>query len=81
MIRLRAILAKGLEATADLWPDVRLAFGWVRRAAAVPRNKRGPDAAGVQRIKSNPTAKRGGGTIWYSVSDVEKLLRSRMVTA
>jgi hypothetical protein len=46
---LRAILAKGLGATADLWPDVRIAFGWVHRAAVVLRNKRGLDAVGVQR--------------------------------
>jgi hypothetical protein len=48
-MRLRAILAKGLEATAPLWPDVRVAFGWVHRAAAVLRNKRGSDAVGVKR--------------------------------
>lgn len=48
-MRLRAILAKGLEATADSWPDVRIAFSWVYRAAAILRNKKGLDAAGVQR--------------------------------
>jgi hypothetical protein len=47
-MRLRAILAKGLEVTAALWPDVRIAFGWVHRAAAVLRNKKGLDAVGVQ---------------------------------
>lgn len=46
---MRAILATGPEATADLWPDVRIAFGWVHRAAVVLRNKRGLDAAAVQR--------------------------------
>ena len=46
---MRAILAKGLEATADSWPDVRIAFGWVYRAAVVLRNKKGLDAAGVRR--------------------------------
>ncbi len=46
---MRAILAKGLEVTAALWPDVRIAFGWVHRAAVVLRNKKGLDAAGVQR--------------------------------
>jgi hypothetical protein len=46
---LRAILAKGLEATADLWPDIRVAFGWVHRAAVVLRNKKGLDARGVRR--------------------------------
>lgn len=35
------------------------------------------DAARVPRFKSNPTAKRGGGTVFYSVAGVEKLFRSR----
>jgi hypothetical protein len=42
-------LEKGLEATEALWPDVRVAFGWVHRAAAILRNKRGLDAPGVRR--------------------------------
>jgi hypothetical protein len=49
LTRLRAILARGLEATEALWPDVRTAFGWVHRAAAVLRNKKGLSAAGVRR--------------------------------
>ena len=48
-MRLRTILAKGLEATAALWPEVRVAFGWVHRAAVILRNKKGLDAAGVRR--------------------------------
>ncbi|MEK7676940.1 MAG: hypothetical protein AAB676_13990 [Verrucomicrobiota bacterium] len=35
------------------------------------------DAARIPRFKSNPTAKRGGGPVFYSVSAVEKFLRSR----
>jgi hypothetical protein len=46
---LRAVLGKGLEATEASWPDVRTAFGWVHRAAAILRNKKGLDAAGVRR--------------------------------
>jgi hypothetical protein len=46
---LRAIPGKGLEATAALWPDIRLAFGWVYRLAVVLRNRKGLDAAGVRR--------------------------------
>jgi hypothetical protein len=49
LTRLRAVLSKGLEATEASWPDVRAAFGWVHRAAAVLRNKKGLDAAGVRR--------------------------------
>jgi hypothetical protein len=32
-----------------MWPDVRMAFGWVHRAAAILRNKKGLEAAGVRR--------------------------------
>ena len=46
---MRAILGRGLEATAASWPAVRLAFGWVYRAAAILRNKWGRDAAEVRR--------------------------------
>jgi len=37
------------------------------------------DDAKVPRFKANPNAKRGGGTVYYSVSAVEKLLRDRTV--
>jgi hypothetical protein len=48
LTKLRAILAGGLEATESEWPEVRVAFGWVHRAAAILRNKKGLDAAGVR---------------------------------
>ena len=35
------------------------------------------DRARIPRFKSNPTAKRGGGTVFYSVAAVEKFLQSR----
>jgi hypothetical protein len=35
------------------------------------------DQARIPRFKSNPSAKRGGGTVFYSVSAVEKFLQSR----
>lgn len=35
------------------------------------------DRARVPRFKANPTAKRGGGHVYYSVAGVEKLIRSR----
>ena len=37
------------------------------------------DKAGIPRFKSNPSAKRGGGSCFYSVSHVEKLFRTRTV--
>jgi hypothetical protein len=39
------------------------------------------DAANIPRFKSNPTAKRGGGPIFYSVAHVEKFFRSRTLPA
>ena len=35
------------------------------------------DNAKIPRFKSNPTAKRGGGPVFYSVPDVEKFFRNR----
>jgi hypothetical protein len=35
------------------------------------------DSAKIARFKSNPNARRGGGTVFYSVAGVEKFLRSR----
>jgi hypothetical protein len=37
------------------------------------------DAAKIPRFKSNPTAKRGGGTVYYSVPHVEKFFRNRVL--
>ena len=33
--RLQTILRRGLAATAPLWPEVRVAYGWVHRAAHI----------------------------------------------
>ena len=35
------------------------------------------DAARIPRFKANPTARRGGGPVYYSVAAVEKFLQSR----
>ena len=35
------------------------------------------DEAHIPRFKSNPAAKRGGGTVFYSVAAVEKFLQTR----
>jgi hypothetical protein len=36
------------------------------------------DSANIPRFKSNPTARRGGGSCYYSVAHIEKFLRSRI---
>jgi hypothetical protein len=37
------------------------------------------DTAKVSRVKTNPAAVRGGGTVYYSVRAIEKYLRSRLL--
>ena len=81
MIRLRAILAKGLEATESQWPDVRVAFGWVHRAAAILRNKRGLDATGVRRryrglIAAIARHRRASGGLAEAFEHFRKVTRS-----
>jgi hypothetical protein len=39
-----------------MWPEVRVAFGWIRRLAAVLANKKGTDAATVRRRYSGLVA-------------------------
>jgi len=74
-------LAKGLEATESLWPDVRSAFGWVRRVAVVLRNKAGLDAAGVRRryrglIAALARHRRGAGRLTEAFDHFLKVTRS-----
>ena len=46
---MKTILRRGVEATAARWPDVRLAYDWVHRAAHVLNNDAQDDAAVVKR--------------------------------
>jgi hypothetical protein len=47
--RLKTILRRGLDATAALWPEVRVAYGWVHRAAHILNNDAQGTEAAVQR--------------------------------
>ena len=76
MTRLRAILGKGLEATAAMWPGVRAAFGWVRRLATVMANKKGRGAAAVMEawsVTSSCTAWASGPTSLAAASPRSRL--------
>ena len=37
--KLRALVAKGLAATDAMWPSIRIAYGWVHRAARLLENE------------------------------------------
>jgi hypothetical protein len=47
--RLKTILRRGLDATASLWPEVRVAYGWVHRAAHILHNDTQEPGAAVKR--------------------------------
>jgi hypothetical protein len=50
--RLKTILRHGLDATAALWPEVRVAYGWVHRAAHILTNDaQEPGATVKQRLQ------------------------------
>ena len=48
-MRLRRLIATGLQRTAALWPDVACAYAWVHRAAHILNNREADSAAVVRR--------------------------------
>jgi hypothetical protein len=79
--RLKTILRRGLDATAALWPEVRVAYGWVHRAAPILNNDPQDTGAAVQRrlhgllgAMGQPQAK--AGTLAPAIGHVLKGSRS-----
>jgi hypothetical protein len=67
--------------TEASWPDVRTAFGWVHRAAAILRNKKGLGAAGVGRryrglIAAIARHRRSAGRLAEAFAHFLKVTRS-----
>ena len=48
MKKLRSLLAKGLDRTRALWPDIRRSFRWVHAAARILKNTAGRAADDVK---------------------------------
>ena len=48
MKKLRSLLAKGLDRTRTLWPDIRRTFRWVHAAARILKNTAGRAADDVK---------------------------------
>ena len=48
MRKLRGLLAKGLERTHALWPDIRTTYRWVHAAARILKNTAGRAAEDVK---------------------------------
>lgn len=75
------MLEKGPAATADQWPAVRVAFGWVHRAATLLADEAGRAAAGVRRgyrglIAALARHRRGCGRLDEAVGHSLKVTRS-----
>ena len=67
MLRLHALLARGLTATAALWPDIRTAYTWVHRAAHLLTHAAGQDVYALRR------AYRDAGVSAYPLTAVGAL--------
>ncbi len=48
MAHLRLVVQRGLDKTAQLWPEVREAYNWVQQAAHILANHDKQDGAGVR---------------------------------
>jgi hypothetical protein len=49
LVRLKALLQKGLTETVSLWPDVRVAYRWVHRVTQILNNEAQLDGSTVKR--------------------------------
>ena len=63
LVRLRQLLRRGLEETADLFPAVRESYKWVKRAARILKNEEraaGEEGAAAVGATAGADAKGGG---------------------
>lgn len=78
---MRALLSKGLEATAPSWPEIRSTYDRVRRAASILANEPGLDAAGVRGLDEGLIAEmtreaKAAGSLREAVGHFVKVTRS-----
>jgi hypothetical protein len=78
---LQRLLARGLTTTAELWPDLRLTYGWIHRAAHLLANREDLSSTEVRRayadLLAEMTADRAAaGTLGPAVAHFRKVTRS-----
>ena len=78
---MRTLLRKGLDQTDSLWPDVRVAFAWVHRAAHILKNaeeRRAPEVMRSMRSLLGAMARHQekAGTLAPAVKHFLKVTRS-----
>jgi hypothetical protein len=79
--RLQTLLQRGLDATAALWPDVRMTSGWVQKAAHILHNEDQLGAATVKRrlqglLGTMPRHQARAGSLTPAVGHFIKVRRS-----
>jgi hypothetical protein len=79
--RLHRLVAKGLAATASLWPDIRTAYRWVHQVADLLRNRDGHDGATVQRqlqevLATMEEEQAQAGTLASALAHFQRVTRS-----
>ena len=79
--RLQSLLKRGLADTADLWPDVRVGYRWVHRAAHILCNEAQLKAAAVRRrfgglLGAMACHQTAAGTLAPALEHFHKVTRS-----
>jgi hypothetical protein len=79
--RLQSLLARGLEDTAALWPDVRMGYRWVHQAAHILSNQDQRAALTVQRrlgglLGAMTRHQAAAGTLAPALGHFRKVTRS-----
>jgi hypothetical protein len=79
--RLQSLLKRGLAETAALWPDVRVGYHWVHRAAHILSNQDQREAWTVQRrlgglLGAMTRYQRASGTLAPALVHFRKVTRS-----
>ena len=81
MKKLRSLLAKGLERTRTLWPDIRRGFRWVHAGARILKNSAGRDPEQVEQrfdrlLEAWRERRNAAGTLAGAVDHFLKVTRS-----
>jgi hypothetical protein len=79
--RLKGLLARGLLDTADLWPDIRVGYHWVHKAAHILSNQDQREALTVQQrfgglLGAMTRHQTAAGTLAPALAHFRKVTRS-----
>jgi hypothetical protein len=79
--RLKGLLARGLLDTADLWPDIRVGYHWVQKAAHILSNQDQREALTVQQrfgglLGAMTRHQTAAGTLAPALAHFRKVTRS-----